>query len=394
MTKHITRYPLGIDYAYRPASYFNDLDPEALIVNSILGEERRKDVQSRLASRDFDPMVWGEWLTDSSLDDSTRKQIGQVHPRFMGGEYLPQFEEDEIEIARIVTASVMQDVTSVRARRQGKRIYYRVVDEHEVTFTMNRQWSLIPLSLKELIELINRSNQRGDTMANGLVFSILDWNLHADADPDAMRNFISVSSTFYSELGCYYDVTIARYLDKFAERLNALQRTRERTQALESQKLHQTKVREIEEIFSAVRSNQASEAQWRRLIELESIAALVEKASEMSYEAVTALKQKIVDDLIRHVIFPLHHPQGACISAARRRERIGEYIKLTGDKSIGVDATQDAIKAWLIAHSYFNPMQAAADAVEKQALELSMAADKRAELASQDSTTPTPDEKT
>ena len=84
MTKHATRDASGYDYGYRPSSYFGHLDPNTLIVASILGEERRKDVQERLASGNFDPLVWGPWITESKLDDATRKLIGQAHPRFMG----------------------------------------------------------------------------------------------------------------------------------------------------------------------------------------------------------------------------------------------------------------------------------------------------------------------
>ena len=43
MSNHVTRFPTGFDYAYRPQSYFQDVDPKALILSSILGEERRKD---------------------------------------------------------------------------------------------------------------------------------------------------------------------------------------------------------------------------------------------------------------------------------------------------------------------------------------------------------------
>jgi hypothetical protein len=48
----------------------------------------------------------------------------------MGGEYLPDLKQDEVEIARITIASTTQDVTSVFARRGKHRIYYRVVDEY------------------------------------------------------------------------------------------------------------------------------------------------------------------------------------------------------------------------------------------------------------------------
>ena len=69
---HPVRRPAGFDYGFRPTSYFEDLDPTTIVVASILGEERRKDVQARIASSDFDPFVWGEWLTESKLEDDIR----------------------------------------------------------------------------------------------------------------------------------------------------------------------------------------------------------------------------------------------------------------------------------------------------------------------------------
>jgi len=214
MTKPVTRHPSGFDYGYRPASYFDNLDPNTLVVASILGEERRKDVRERLATGDFDPLIWGPWLTESKLDDSIRQLIGQTHPWFMGGEYLPALEQDEIEIARIVCASATQDVTSIRARRRGGRIYYRVVDEMEGAFRVVKSWSLKPLTLGELIGLIACSDREGDTMRNGLVFSIIDWHIYSHGDPKDMLGFISVSSCFYSDLKRYYDEAIERYLDE------------------------------------------------------------------------------------------------------------------------------------------------------------------------------------
>ena len=185
-----------------------------VVVASILGEERRKDVQARLASGDYDPLVWGDWLTEGKLDDSTRSLIGRSHPSFMGGEYLPALGEDEIEISRIVLASVTQDVISVRARRAGRRIRYSVRDESDSKFELSKKSSLEPLTLGELISLIDRSKQEGDTMTNGVVYSVLDWNLQAEADPETMRCFVAVSSGFYPELGAYYDAAIDEYLDK------------------------------------------------------------------------------------------------------------------------------------------------------------------------------------
>jgi hypothetical protein len=43
-------------------------------------------------------------------------------------QYLPTVKEDEVEIARICIESTTYDVTSVYAKRSGRRIHYRVVD--------------------------------------------------------------------------------------------------------------------------------------------------------------------------------------------------------------------------------------------------------------------------
>ena len=48
----------------------------------------------------------------------------------MGGEYLPNRQATEVEIARINIDSTTSDVTSVYAKVGKNRIYYRVVDEY------------------------------------------------------------------------------------------------------------------------------------------------------------------------------------------------------------------------------------------------------------------------
>jgi len=49
----------------------------------------------------------------------------------MGGEYLPDRRETELEIARINIDSTTSDVTSVYTKAGKDRIRYRVVDEHQ-----------------------------------------------------------------------------------------------------------------------------------------------------------------------------------------------------------------------------------------------------------------------
>ena len=209
MTERNMRYSSGFDYQYRPTSYFQNV--ETLVVSSILGEERRKDAQKRLAAGET--LDGEDWLTDSKLDESTRQMIGSVHPSMMGGEYLPSFGEDEIEIVRIVLASVTQDVISIRAWRSRSRICYRVVDEYNTEYSLAKKWSAKPLTFRELIDFMEQTSSTGDE--GGLVLSIIEMNADAMDDPQELRDFVAVSSDFYPELGCYYDMAVNRCLDKY-----------------------------------------------------------------------------------------------------------------------------------------------------------------------------------
>jgi len=211
--KVLRRYPSGFDYSFRPASYFHP-DPETLIVASILGEERRKDVKRRLAAGGLDPDLHGDWLTDSKLDNSTRQVLGAMHPSYMGGEYLPSMGQQEIEIARVVLASTTQDVISIRARRTPQFIAYRVVDEYETGYILFKHRTKLPLTLRELIKFLNRTNRDdvGSDNHNGLVITPLAMNLECDPDPESYMDFVSVHSSFYPELGRYFDRLTSEYL--------------------------------------------------------------------------------------------------------------------------------------------------------------------------------------
>lgn len=212
MTKRTTRLPSGFEYNFRPTSYFQNIDPTTLILSSILGQERRKDVQERLAAGDT--LDGQDWLTESKLDESTRQVIGSAHPAFMGGEYLPSIGGDEIEIARIVLQSTTQDVISIRASRQKRRIVYRVVDEYDNDFRLAQKWSTKPLSFRELIKFIDGTNV-GTDGGSGLALSALEMNLEYDSDPESLRDFVSVQSNFYPELSSYYALATSACVDRF-----------------------------------------------------------------------------------------------------------------------------------------------------------------------------------
>ncbi len=70
-----------------------------------------------------------EFLAKEKLSEGERAAIGRIRPTLMGGEYLPDMTDDEVEIARIDIRSTTHDVTSVYARREDGQIHYRVVND-------------------------------------------------------------------------------------------------------------------------------------------------------------------------------------------------------------------------------------------------------------------------
>src|SRR6516165_11150738 len=96
-----------------------------------------------------------EDLLRETLDEDTRRSLDRIHPSFMGGEYLPDYGRDEVEIARIELESTTSDVISVRARPRGKRIEYSVRDEYQTEYRLAQKTSRQPLSLRELIRFLD-----------------------------------------------------------------------------------------------------------------------------------------------------------------------------------------------------------------------------------------------
>ena len=101
-------------------------------------------------------------MFDELLKDLTRlrskKRMGQIHPTFMGGEYLPNYRRQAVEIARIrhiTLGSTTSDVVGLRAQPSGSRIKYHVVDEYQTEFVLLQRTSSRPFSLRELIRFLN-----------------------------------------------------------------------------------------------------------------------------------------------------------------------------------------------------------------------------------------------
>lgn len=194
------------ELTFRPATYWPEDSLRVALFGNVKGQVRRRMILDALATGDCPPAA----LLAPGLPEPLRQAVGRIHPMFMGGEYLPDYEPREVEIARIELRSTTRDVISVRAGLEEDGTFcYRVVDEYGTWFALPIRTSEQPLTLGELLQVFEESSCPDRT---GLVMPILDMNAES-VDPDALRGFITVSSEFYPQLcGIYHDRCDA-YLD-------------------------------------------------------------------------------------------------------------------------------------------------------------------------------------
>jgi hypothetical protein len=202
----ISKFYSAIKYDFRPESYWtparNSL--EAALRN-VKGRNRREMIRD-YHSKGLLPALSDNLLSDT-LDDETRRSLDLIHPSFMGGEYLPDYRRDEVEIVRIELESTTSDVISVRARPRGKRIQYAVCDEYQVEYRLPQKTSSRPLSLRELIlflDSVEHPEADPEWKRFGFVLSFNQTNLDCGADLQTLEDFTRVSSDFYPELAQHY----------------------------------------------------------------------------------------------------------------------------------------------------------------------------------------------
>jgi hypothetical protein len=185
----------AFDLDFQPFSYWGPQSLSAYFGGHITGELRRRG-----AKEEADTGSTSEDLLQPTLSDATRLMRGSIHPWFMGGEYLPPLRPNEVEIARVTLRSVTMDVFSIRARRAGKRIYYRLVDEYmeqepPERFVVKPKWSKKLLAMSQVVSIIDE---------NGLIDEWRDFNFDG-TNVDHIFDFATAWSEFYPQLAEYYD---------------------------------------------------------------------------------------------------------------------------------------------------------------------------------------------
>ncbi|MDA9983098.1 hypothetical protein N9H39_10315 [Gammaproteobacteria bacterium] len=143
----------SVDLSYRPYSYWPDSPGRDVLLSRIKGKARRDIVREKLEKEGFTDLP--AFLAREDLDEVDRKLWGSFHPMLIDGEYLPDVDDDEVEIARISLMSTTGDQISVRACRNGEKFRFKVVDEYDSEFHLAFDESERPLTLGEIIPRLN-----------------------------------------------------------------------------------------------------------------------------------------------------------------------------------------------------------------------------------------------
>ena len=174
---------------YRPRDYFGRHDLQTTLLTQVKGTVRRKALREALEEGQI--MQVPDAIKSAALSEVARQYAGSLHPSFMGGEYLPTANKEEVEVARIRINSTTGDVTSVYARVVGKRIAYRVVDEYQGDTLSDRT---------------RRTSSRPLTMGQMIEYFLGAWDLYLclesnfEGDLEEMLGFFEGESEFYPNL--------------------------------------------------------------------------------------------------------------------------------------------------------------------------------------------------
>jgi hypothetical protein len=186
---------------YRPRDYFGRHDLQTTLLTQVKGTVRRRALREAIEEGQI--MQVPDAIKSAALSEVARQYAGSLHPSFMGGEYLPTANKEEVEVARIRINSTTGDVTSVYARMVGKRIAYRVVDEYQgdTLSDRTRRTSSRPLTMGQMIEFF---------LGAWDLYVCLDGNFEGDLEE--MLGFFEGESEFYP----YFDSELRRLVrEKF-----------------------------------------------------------------------------------------------------------------------------------------------------------------------------------
>lgn len=177
-----------VDLDYRPDTYFRPQKLERYLLSKVKGAVLRRELEALFdAGRHAEVRTL---LTAEGISSADRKALESFHPMFMGGNYLPDTEDGEVEIARISIKSTTYDVTCVYARPDGGSIHSRVVDEYggDTLQGTTEARTDKPMTLGEFADFF---------LSAWPLIDVLEMNFEGDLD--ASLDFFTAESEFYPD---------------------------------------------------------------------------------------------------------------------------------------------------------------------------------------------------
>lgn len=137
-----------IDLNYRPESYFLSQTAEEQLLTQVKGDVLRQELRESLHAGEHERVR--QLITGETSMPALNKMLERMHPRYMGGNYLPDMEPGEVEIGRIAIDSTTHDVVAAYAKQGRHDIHYRIVDEYEGSLNEPTEaHTLQPMTLSE-----------------------------------------------------------------------------------------------------------------------------------------------------------------------------------------------------------------------------------------------------
>ena len=199
------------DMDFRPHSYWGPQELETNLLSKIKGQERRRIVKKMIKDGDIKDNA----MVKEKLTEWERNLISKLHPVYMGGEFLPDTKNNEVEIARVIMKSTTQDIISIRAKKRKKDIVYSVEDEYNSEeegfgYKLIQKTSKKPFSFREFINFLDKCFFSGGGGAVGIVGGARDDNYFnfgdSDVDPEEHWDFETAESQFYDQLEEWYNI--------------------------------------------------------------------------------------------------------------------------------------------------------------------------------------------
>lgn len=158
--------------------------------------ERRRQIDLAFRPRTYWPISRGP------LGRTASQGVRHVKDRATVDNAVSRRPDYEVEIARIEIASTFYDVYTIQARGARSRIMYRVDGPYpELEASISRKWSSRPLTLGELIGVINSLELGGQPNSPADIRAGDDGEFPmTEAAIRRRANFVQVSSEFYPDL--------------------------------------------------------------------------------------------------------------------------------------------------------------------------------------------------